>query len=332
MASGLPILTTEFGTKRIEDKSLFFGGRTLSDVKFFDYREYPKKLNLGCGFDIKDGYLNIDFQDYHQPDLVADVTELKMLPNNYYEEIVAQDVLEHIEREKTESVLIRWGELLRVGGKLYLRVPSIIDLAELLKKNQDPMFHKELVQCLFGTQHYTGDYHYTGFTKPLIHYYLYLAGFQVLDIKNKDEWLFEVFAKKISSAVLPKKLVFSTENYNASPFIVYGVSFPEKGFSWTDGVESCIFGTSDFDQKSIKITISILATFEKQKIKVLCNDNEVYSGIMDKQSSITFTCKNIGHIEIKFLLPDALAPCDLSPSINADKRKLALAISEILFQ
>jgi hypothetical protein len=33
---------------------------------------YPKKLNLGCGFDIKEGWLN----DCHSPDLISNVTDL----------------------------------------------------------------------------------------------------------------------------------------------------------------------------------------------------------------------------------------------------------------
>lgn len=301
----------------------------MSD-QMFNYIEHPKKLNLGCGFDIKDGYLNIDFQDYHHPDLVADVTELEMLPNDYYEEIVAQDVLEHIGREKTGSVLKRWCELLCEGGELYLRSTSIIDLAELMKKKQDPMFHQELVQCLFGTQHYNGDYHYTGFTKPLLYYYLYSAGFQVIDIKNKDEWLFEVFAKKISPKVLPKNLVFTAENYNASPFVMYGIFRPEKNFSWTDGVEACIWGNSNYNQEDFEIIINFFATLGKQNIKVLCNGDEVFSGALEKRSQISFSCKNIGHIELKLLLPDAIAPYDLK--INEDRRKLALAISSIIIQ
>ena len=72
----------------------------------------PKKLNVGCGFDIRPGFLNVDAAAFHDPDLVADVTDLRMLPDGYFEEIVAQDVLEHFERSKTSTALTEWSRLL----------------------------------------------------------------------------------------------------------------------------------------------------------------------------------------------------------------------------
>ncbi len=56
----------------------------------------PDRLNLGCGWDLREGYLNVDVHDFHKPDLVADVTKLDMLPSGRYREIIAQDVLEHL--------------------------------------------------------------------------------------------------------------------------------------------------------------------------------------------------------------------------------------------
>jgi predicted SAM-dependent methyltransferase len=53
------------------------------------------KLNLGCGFDHRAGYLNVDMHPFTNPDLVADVLDLSMLPAATYDEIIAQDVLEH---------------------------------------------------------------------------------------------------------------------------------------------------------------------------------------------------------------------------------------------
>jgi hypothetical protein len=56
--------------------------------------------------------------------------------------------------------------------------------------------HQELIQCLFGTQAYNGDFHYTGFTELTIKYYLESAGLTILSIKPKDEWLFDIIAQK----------------------------------------------------------------------------------------------------------------------------------------
>ena len=171
----------------------------------FDPSKYPDKLNLGCGWDIREGYLNVDLHDFHKPDLVADVTKLDMLPSGGYSEIIAQDVLEHLPRQSTVEVLREWSRLLRLGGKLELRVPSVIDLAELMKlpENQTISQQELFVQCLFGTQAYTEDCHYTTFTEPLLRHYLAEANLEAETWGMRDGWLFEVGARKVATKPTP---------------------------------------------------------------------------------------------------------------------------------
>lgn len=168
-------------------------------LKKFNYRDYPPRLNLGCGFDIRQGYLNIDFKDFHKPDLIADICNLDMLPSDYYEEIIAQDVLEHIPRTQTKNVLSEWYRLLKRGGILNLRVPNVIGLLRLFENKYPNSLsgHEELIHCLFGTQAYNGDFHHTSFTDILIEHYLNNAGFTILSIDPKDEWLFDIEARKL---------------------------------------------------------------------------------------------------------------------------------------
>ena len=169
----------------------------------FDPALFPDRLNLGCGYDHRHGYLNVDINDFHSPDLVADVTNLHMLPADGYREILAQDVLEHLPRTATVEVLLEWNRLLSVGGTLHLRLPSVVDLVALLKapENQSVEMQEKLIQCLFGTQAYSEDTHLTTFTEPLLRHYLDEAGFAVVNWRLRDEWLFEVDAEKVRSVV-----------------------------------------------------------------------------------------------------------------------------------
>jgi len=158
----------------------------------------PTRINIGCGYDVRAGYLNVDLQPKHNPDLVADATHLPMLPSGYFEEILAQDVLEHLERDRTEPALAEWARLLAPEGVLQLRVPSLFGMFELLSMPHYREFSKakEIVHLMYGTQAYTGDYHLTGFTAALLDGYLRNAGFLVCEAAIKDIWLFDVRARK----------------------------------------------------------------------------------------------------------------------------------------
>jgi len=164
----------------------------------FDPALFPKQVNLGCGFDRRDGYLNVDFQSFHKPDLVADVRDLGMLPDGYYEEIVAQDVLEHLPRTEVLPTLQGWSRKLAPGGRLVLRVPDVVGLVKLLARRPTLEDHEVLLQNLFGTQAYTGDFHMFGFTEVVLRHYLALSGLEPVEIVQKDEWMFDTTAIRVS--------------------------------------------------------------------------------------------------------------------------------------
>lgn len=56
-----------------------------------------QKLNLGCGEDIKEGYLNIDFIKGKGVDKVYDLNKLPLpFEDNTFEEILMLNILEHV--------------------------------------------------------------------------------------------------------------------------------------------------------------------------------------------------------------------------------------------
>lgn len=55
------------------------------------------KLNLGCGKDKKEGYVNIDSSDEVKPDKIWNLEKTPFpFRENSVEEIIAEHVLEHI--------------------------------------------------------------------------------------------------------------------------------------------------------------------------------------------------------------------------------------------
>ena len=80
------------------------------------------KLNLGCGKDIRKGWVNIDRFPGEGVDMVLDLEASKLpFPDDSVEEVLASHILEHLLR--WEDLLLEIRRVLRPGGKLTIRVP-----------------------------------------------------------------------------------------------------------------------------------------------------------------------------------------------------------------
>lgn len=81
-----------------------------------------KKLNLGCGEQKKEGYVNVDWSPLNRPDVVHD---LNVLPYPFedasFDEIEIFHVLEHL--DKPFAVMKELHRILKRGGSLHVKVP-----------------------------------------------------------------------------------------------------------------------------------------------------------------------------------------------------------------
>ena len=157
------------------------------------------KLNIGCGYDKREGWINIDFQEMHAPDMVADATDLNQIDDNFASYILAQDVLEHFERSRVPTALREWNRVLQPGGQLEIRTTDILGLVDLMRQDawNTPEGHNQLLRSMFGTQAYKGDYHLSGFTRIYLEAELENAGFAVVKMGQRDGWLLDVLARKV---------------------------------------------------------------------------------------------------------------------------------------
>lgn len=156
------------------------------------------KLNLGCGFTHMPGYVNVDLQAFHKPEIMGDIRDLHMLPSSAFEEVYAKAVIEHFEWRDTTRALYEWNRLLVAGGRLFITTTYLTGLLRrLLQPHYNTIeLHKLLIINLFSMQKYQGDYHCTAFTERLMRYYLWETGFEIESIEVRDGWLFDVWAKK----------------------------------------------------------------------------------------------------------------------------------------
>lgn len=78
------------------------------------------KLNLGCGPDIKDGYVNIDTCALDPRVVVQDIRNLNFQDSSI-DEIFAKDVIEHMSLDDFKISISNWSKICKSGAKLFIQ-------------------------------------------------------------------------------------------------------------------------------------------------------------------------------------------------------------------
>lgn len=168
------------------------------------------KLNVCCGMDYREGYINVDFSNIGsngepiKVDLVCDV--LKGLPykTSSVDEIVFRESLEHFNRWNGLKVLQELFRVLKIGGLVDLTVPNAtkqlkILLTQMLNPAPVPFtagflkahetwsywkFHDDLLGATHESDGNDGDSHKTLYTKQSLIPILEYTGFKILSIDD----------------------------------------------------------------------------------------------------------------------------------------------------
>jgi hypothetical protein len=158
----------------------------------------PTRINVGCGYDKKPGYLNIDVDPACAPDLLIRNNDHSAIPHRHFEEVYAKDVLEHVPRPAVLGALLDWASWLKPGGTLFVQTSSILDTADRLREAKTFADQNAWTICLFGNQAHPGDFHHVGFTALTLKVHLLAAGFEIDEIGMQDRWMFWLNARKTS--------------------------------------------------------------------------------------------------------------------------------------
>ncbi len=80
------------------------------------------KLHIGCGPIKLDGYVNIDIEPSHEPDIVGDILEMDFKDVDV---IYSCHCIEHLSLEDAQKAFGLFYKWLKIGGILRLSVPSL---------------------------------------------------------------------------------------------------------------------------------------------------------------------------------------------------------------
>lgn len=144
-----------------------------------------ERLNLGCGEDVRSGYVNVDLRPLRGIDVIADIRELPFEPNSVAE-IMALDVFEHVSFTESQRVLNHWRDLLMIGGVLYMKAPCLDAILPAFQKAQTTFEIEDLVRVLYGNHDYPENSHRNVLQSAVINRQMAEAGLEIQDMKIED--------------------------------------------------------------------------------------------------------------------------------------------------
>jgi predicted SAM-dependent methyltransferase len=154
------------------------------------------RINIGCGYDHRPGYLNVDMDPACEPDVLVTDNEFSTLPKRSFDEVLAKDVLEHIPRLETLRALLEWADLLKPKGRLIVQTASFLDIARNMASVDKYGPQHVWTIAAYGNQVHAGDFHHMTFTPLTLQVHLLAAGFDVERIWVQDEWVLHALATK----------------------------------------------------------------------------------------------------------------------------------------
>lgn len=136
------------------------------------------RLDLGCGQNKRPGWTGID--THEAADIAAPMWDVP-LPDACADELYSSHALEHVMKAQVIPTLKEWRRLARPGATLTLRIP---DLAWCVRNwIASGMGNGWELDTIFGSQEHEGNCHRTGFTLPMILFYLKQAGWEPIGQK-----------------------------------------------------------------------------------------------------------------------------------------------------
>jgi len=121
-------------------------------------QDSPARLNLGCGTDIRKGWVNLDCARLPGVDVVHDLASLPLpFADGSFNEICAKDVLEHLDYIPLLRELHR---ILRAGGILDVQVPHFTSAGNFIDPTHRRLFSIRTFEFFVAGGEFGRDYYF----------------------------------------------------------------------------------------------------------------------------------------------------------------------------
>jgi glycosyltransferase involved in cell wall biosynthesis/predicted SAM-dependent methyltransferase len=123
----------------------------------------PRIVNAGAGDDRVEGAINLDLRLVAGVDLVGDAARLPFA-DGCLDELVANDLIEHVPTARVGAALDEWVRVLRPRGRLRVQTPDLRAISRAyLRGRLDP---ERAVAWLYGAQDHPHNFHRTILDEP----------------------------------------------------------------------------------------------------------------------------------------------------------------------
>jgi len=152
--------------------------------------DYIEKLEIGGGANPRSGYVHLDLNPNVGTDILADASKPLPLKDGCVGELLAINVIEHIEWYRVPKTLCEWGRIVKPGGIIKIHTNDINGIIPVITEN-DPNWNHNIGAQPFGGNEDKWAYinhfimstdapynmHRAVFTKPDMERLLRAAGF-----------------------------------------------------------------------------------------------------------------------------------------------------------
>ncbi|MBI2579591.1 MAG: methyltransferase domain-containing protein [Candidatus Aenigmarchaeota archaeon] len=166
-----------------------------------------KRLNIGCGTDIKEGWINLDSAAIKGVDVVHDIEKLPLpFKRGEFDEVLCRNILEHVDYIPVLKDIHR---IMKNGGRLIITAPHFTSKHNFIDPTHKKMFSISTFDFFVEGSKIRRDY-YFGFSFGAIEYSkitfqkgMFLYNHVVEKIVNSSRGMMQFYESTLLSRLFP---------------------------------------------------------------------------------------------------------------------------------